>query len=219
VAAHYALAAIPARYALERGRWADAAVLPLRPAPAFPAAEAITHFARAVGAARSGRPALARAEVAALDAVRAQLAADHQDYWAGLVDVQRTAASAWLAHAEGRDDEALRLAASGAEREEATEKHPVTPGAVLPARELQGDLLAALGRPAEALAAYQAVLEREPNRARALFGAARSAALAGQPTIARERYAQLQRLMAGADAARPEPAVARAFLRQAPPPR
>ena len=219
IAAHYALAAIPARYALERGRWADAAALPLRPAPAFPAAEAITHFARAVGAARSGQPALARAEVAALDSVRARLAAARQDYWAGLVEIQRTAASAWLARAEGRTDEALRLAAAAAEQEARTEKHPVTPGAVLPARELQGDLLAELGRPAEALAAYQAVLEREPNRARALFAAARSAALAGQPSVARERYAQLQRLMARADAARTEPGLARAFLRQSPPPR
>jgi hypothetical protein len=215
-AANYALAAIPARYALERGRWAEAASLPLRPAPAFPAAEAITHFARAVGAARSGQVAQARAEVALLDSVRARLAAGRQEYWAGVVEVQRTAAAAWLARAEGNDDEALRLAAAAAEREEATEKHPVTPGAVLPARELQGDLLAELGRPAEALRAYEAVRAREPNRARSLFGAARSAELAGSPAVARERYAELQRLMARAVLERSEPGFARAFLRAPP---
>ncbi|HEV7586824.1 MAG TPA: hypothetical protein VGO40_01745 [Longimicrobium sp.] len=212
-AAHYALAAIPARYALERRRWAAAAALPLRPAPAFPAAEAITHFARALGAARSGQVELARAEVAQLDSVRARLAAARQEYWAEAVAVQRTAAAAWLARAEGNDEEALRLAAAAAEREEALEKHPLTPGAVLPARELQGDLLAELGRPAEALRAYEAVRGREPNRARTLFGAARSAELAGSPTVARERYAELQRLMARAVPERSEPALARAFLR------
>jgi hypothetical protein len=211
-AAHYALAAIPARYALERGRWADATVLALRPAPAFPAAEAITHFARAIGAARSGRPAQARDEIALLDSVRARLAAAGQEYWAGVVEVQRTAAAAWVARAEGNNDEALRLAGAAAQREEGTEKHPVTPGAILPARELYGDLLMELRRPAEALQAYEAVRAREPNRGRTLLGAALSAERSGNVALARERYGELQRLMSRAVPGRPEPALARAFL-------
>ena len=88
----------------------------------------------------------------------------------------------------------------------------VSTSPVLPARELEGDLLMELGRPAEALAAYEKTLEREPNRARTLFGAARAAERAGDAAKARTHYAALLELMGEADAARPEPAEARRFL-------
>ena len=209
----YNLAAMPARLALERGRWGDAAGLriPAR-APAF--VEAITHFARAVGAARSGQRDEAQAEVATLAALRDSLTAHREAYWATIVGAQALAAEAWLAHAGGDDARATGLARQAAELEETVEKHPVTPGPLLPARELEGDLLLELGRPAEAQRAYEAVLQREPNRARALFGAARAAELAGDRAAARRGYEQFLRLMAHADADRREPAIARAFLQR-----
>ncbi|HEX8693733.1 MAG TPA: hypothetical protein VF746_15025, partial [Longimicrobium sp.] len=195
----YNFTAMPARYTLERGRWDEAAGLRL-PVGAAPHVEAIARFARAVGAARSGRPDAARAEVAALAALRDTLAARRDEYWATIVGAQRLAAEAWLARA-GRDDaRAVRLAREAAELEETVEKHPVTPGPLLPARELMGDLLLELGRPAEAKAAYEQTLRREPNRARALFGAARAAELAGDRAAARRHYEHFLQLMARADA-------------------
>jgi tetratricopeptide (TPR) repeat protein len=182
----YALAAIPARYALERGRWADAARLRVRPAPEWPATEAITHFARAIGGARSGDAALARAAVDSLAAIEAA-----------------------LGRAAGPQLGAVAAATAAADLEDRTEKHPVTPGPVLPARELLGDLLLELGRPAEARRAYEATLSRSPNRARALFGRARAAEQAGDTATARATYEALLRLLAHADGDRPEIATAR----------
>jgi hypothetical protein len=172
ITSDYALAAIPARLALERERWADATALPIRPAPAWRGAEAITHFARAIGAARSGRVAQAKAEVDSLARLEQALAkaGDAQTYWSGQVSIQRLAAHAWVAFAAGDTAAALRLAREAADREDATEKHPVTPGPVLPARELYADLLLAAGRPDEAGRQYQAVLRRQPGRARSLAG-------------------------------------------------
>jgi tetratricopeptide (TPR) repeat protein len=202
----YALAAIPARYALERGRWADAKQLAVRPSPAWPAAEAISHFARAVGAARSGDTASARTEVESLGQIEAALAkaGGPQTYWSVQVKIQRLAASAWLAHAKGDSTEALQQAAAAADLEDQTEKHPVTPGAVLPARELYGDLLLELDRPAEARRAYEASLARQPNRARSLFGAARAAELMGDRAAAVAGYRQYLQLMSKADSHRTE---------------
>jgi tetratricopeptide (TPR) repeat protein len=207
----YNFAAMPARYALERGRWEEAAALKL-PSGAQPHVEAITRFARAVGAARAGQREPARAEVGALAAILDSLAARKDAYWSTIVGAQRLAAEAWVARAEGDDAKALRLAREAAELEETVEKHPVTPGPLLPARELEGDLLLELGKPAEARAAYEATLRREPNRARALFGAGRAAELAGDREAARRYYAQLLEVMKAADAGRREPAAARAFL-------
>ena len=207
----YNFAAMPARYALERGRWDEAASLRL-PTGALPYVEAVTRFARAVGAARLGRAEPARAEIAALGALRDTLAARRDEYWATIVGAQRLAAEAWLARAEGDDARAVRLARQAAELEETVEKHPVTPGPLLPARELEGDLLLELGRPADARQAYEQTLRREPNRARALFGAARAAELAGDPAAARARYTQLAELMRSADDGRDEARTARAFL-------
>jgi len=177
-AAAYALAAVPARYALERGRWAEAAALEVAPTSfpwaKFPYAEAITYFARGVGAARSGDVARAREAVARLEALR-QAAIDARiAYWPDQIDIQRRAAAGWLARAEGRNDDAQRVLREAVELEAATDKHPVTPGAVLPARELRGDLLLELGRPAEALSEYEASLKVAPKRRYALAGAARA---------------------------------------------
>ena len=207
----YNYAALHARYALARGDWARAAALePPRAAPPF--AVAVTHFARAIGAARSGKAASAHVDLAALARIRDTLKARGDGYWPTIVEAQRLAAAAWVARAEGRNDVAMQLAREGAELEESVEKHPVTPGPLLPARELQGDLLAELGRPADALAAYEQTLTREPRRARALFGAARSAELAKRDAQAKRYYAELLEQMKEADASRPEASAARKFL-------
>jgi tetratricopeptide (TPR) repeat protein len=207
----YNFAAMPARFALERSAWRDAAALRI-PVGALPYVEAITHFARAIGAARSGMVNAIQPEIDALAGLEAALRQANDGYWATIVGAQRLGASAWAARARGDDDAALRLAAEAAALEETVEKHPVTPGPIIPARELQGDLLLELNRPAEALLAYEATLVREPNRARTLYGAARAAAMAGDRDRARAHYTALAELMAEADASRPEPRAAREFL-------
>ncbi|MFN2384033.1 MAG: hypothetical protein ABR559_07185 [Gemmatimonadota bacterium] len=206
----YNFTAMPARLALERSRWDEAARLPL-PTGAPPYVEAITRFARAVGAARSGGVEAARQEVAALASLRDTLESRNDAFWATIVKAQGLAASAWVARAAGDDAEAERLARAAAELEETVEKHPVTPGPILPARELQGDLLFELGRPAEALVAYEKTLEREPRRARALDGAARSAEAAGNDPAARAHYAALVELLSP-ESSRAALSRARAFL-------
>src|SRR5437867_8477154 len=210
----YALAAIPARYALERGRWREAAALAVRPAPEWRATEAITRFARALGAARSGDTAATRAEVMALAEIESAEAAagGPHAYWAGQVTIQRLAATAWVARAAGDTADAIRQATAAADLEDVTQKHPVTPGAVLPARELLGDLLLELGRPTDAAGAYAASLARQPNRARSLFGAARAAELAGDRTTARARYRQYLTLMQRSDGERSEVGIGRLAL-------
>src|SRR5213082_1916861 len=205
----YAFAAIPARCALERGRWAEAARLAVRPAPEWPAAEAITHFARAIGAARESDTAVARHEIAVLAQIESTLAPGPQAYWSGQVAIQRLAATAWLELATGDTASAVLHAGQAADREDGTQKHPVTPGPVLPARELQGDLLLLAGRPAAAVRAYAATLALSPNRARSLFGLASAAELAGDMATALARYREFLSLMAKADGGRPELAIAR----------
>lgn len=201
-AAAYALAAIPARYALERKQWSEAARLQGPSANIlwsdYPYAEALTHFARAVGGARNGDLETARQSVHKLEQIRLALEQKKNAYWAGQVEIQRRAAAGWLARAEGKNDEALALLGSAAELEESTEKHPVTPGSVLPAREMLGDLLLELGRPAEALSAYEASLKTAPNRLSSLSGAARAAQLAGDRSKAARYYADVQMLLRGA---------------------
>jgi tetratricopeptide (TPR) repeat protein len=210
----YALAAVPARYALERSQWLEATRLSLRPAPSWRAAEAITHFARAVGGARSGDTALARTDVDSLTALEAAISASGpQPYdWAGQVKIQRLAASAWLARSRGQIAESIRLATEAADLDDVTAKHPVTPGQVLPARELLGDLLLELDRPVEALQAYRESLARAPNRARSLYGAAVAAERAGNRADARKYFIQFAGLMAHADGVRPELIETRRYL-------
>jgi tetratricopeptide (TPR) repeat protein len=178
----YALAAIPARVALERDDWSTAETLSVRRAPTWRGAEGVTRFARALGAARGGHVSAARAEIDSLGELERSLASagGAQTYWSTQVRIQRLAASAWVTLAAGDTAEALRLGAAAADLEDAVEKDPVTPGAVLPARELYGDLLVQSGRAADARAAYGSVLARQPGRARAQAALARVGSSTGQ---------------------------------------
>ncbi|MDQ6633674.1 MAG: hypothetical protein M3Z10_02840 [Gemmatimonadota bacterium] len=166
----FALAAIPARYALERRDWASAASL--RPAAtAFPYADALSWFARALGASRLGNTADARISIDSLSAIRERLLTQKEPDWAEQVAIERLGAQAWLELAERRPEDAVAHMREAAVREDATEKSAVTPGPLAPAHELMGDLLMELGRPAEALAEYRLTLTKEPGRYRALYGA------------------------------------------------
>jgi hypothetical protein len=182
--AGYALAAIPARYALERRDWKGAATLGPRPASypwaRYPYDEAIIDFARAVGAARSGDVAAAREATARLDTIQAGLRGQKGFDWATQVEIQHRAASAWLAFAEKRNDEAVTLMRSAADLEDSTDKHPVTPGSVLPAREQLGDLLLELGKADVALVEYESSLKIARGRLNSYLGAWQAAVRAGQ---------------------------------------
>ena len=147
-----------------------------------------------------------------LDAYRTGLLAAKQTYWAEQVDIQQRAAGAWAARAEGKSDEALKLMRAAADLEDSTEKHPVTPGPIIPARELLGEMLLDLNQPALALVEFETSAKREPHRLNGLAGAARSAELAGDPVKARALYAQLLALCAHADTERPELRHAKAVL-------
>ena len=216
----YAFAAIPARYAVERGQWAEAARLGLHPGEfdfpwaSWPQSEAILVFARALGSARSGNPAGARKEIARLDSLREALVAAKQNYWAGQVDIQIKASSAWVARAEGKNEEALGLLRAAADMEDKSEKHIVTPGYLLPAREMLGELLLELGQPAQALTAFETSAKHEPNRFRGMHGAARAAELSGDREKARMYYAKLVTLGEGGGGARLELRQAKAYLAQ-----
>jgi tetratricopeptide (TPR) repeat protein len=200
-ASAYAIAAAQARYPLERSRWADAAGLTVRTHPDFPWDnypwfEAITHFAKGLGAARSGDAKAARQSVKLLDTIYNKTVDAGLSYWAVQVDSQRKTVSAWTDFADGKKSEALELMSKGADVEDSVDKHPVTPGAVLPARELYGDMLAESGRYEEAIEAYEASLKISANRFRSLYGAGRAAELAGNKEIARSYYTKLTKLAA-----------------------
>ena len=197
-AGYYALAAIPARYALERDAWVEAAALTPRQTP-FAWADAVTHFARALGAARSGSAAAARRDIDRLAELRDAVQTTNDAYWTEQVEIQRRAATAWVTLAEGRPADALTLMREAADREDATDKSAVTPGPIKPARELLGDMLLQLKRPAEALVEYETTLKKEPNRFRATYGAARAAKAAGQLQTASAYYASLLQITKGAD--------------------
>ena len=174
-AAAYAFAAAPARYALERHQWAEAAALTVSPAwfpwKEFPWAEAVVHFARGMGAARSRDLAAAREERLRLAQIHDELAAGKEAYnWADQVEVQRRSVDAWIARANKQDEEAVAALRAAADLEDSIDKHPVTPGAVLPAREQLGDLLLEMGQAADAAAQYKAVLKSSPGRRNSLRG-------------------------------------------------
>jgi tetratricopeptide (TPR) repeat protein len=209
--ASYNRTAMAARIPLERGDWSTAATFPLPPDSLAPIASALARFTRALGSARSGRVEPARVEVGALDSIATVLEAKGEPYWSRVVRIKRDAADAWTRLAAGDTARALALAKAAADAEEVTDKHQVTPGELLPARELEGDMLLAMGRPAEARVAYRQTLAREPGRARSIFGAARSAELSGDRGAAGEGYRELLRLMAKADPGRAEVATAKAF--------
>ena len=206
----YALAAMPARYALERGAWGDAAQLPPTPST-FPFTEAMTHFTRALGAGRSGDPAAAQTDVERLAALRDELRAAKSEYWGNEVEVMRLASLAWIALAQKKTNDALALMRQAADIEDKSEKNIITPGRLVPARELLGDMLMVLKRPAEALKEYEASQQREPNRYRGLYGAGQAAAQSGNRDKARHNFSKLIEL-AGSGDSRPETEEARRYL-------
>ena len=216
----YAFAAIPARYALERRQWAEAAKLSLQPGTVtnlswdnFRWAEAYLHLARAVGAARTGDKTLARAEVDELKAIHQQLGEIKSGYdWARQVEIQSKIAEAWLSFAQGNSEAALSEMKDAADADDATEKHPVTPGSILPAREQLGELLLELKKPVEALHEFEVSLRVAPNRFNGLYGAARAARLASDEKTARLYFSKLVELCRHADAARPELEEAKEFV-------
>jgi hypothetical protein len=204
VAGVFALAAIPARWALERGAWGEAAVLEPHPSR-FPHTEAITHFARGIGAARAGDEAGARSALDALDRIGGRLGAAGETYWAEQVAIQRRGVAAWLAWAEGRKGAALAEMRAAAEREDGTEKNAITPGPIAPAREMLGEMLLEAHEPARALEEFAATLRKEPDRFRALAGAASAAARSGDRGTAARHYARLAKTCARGDTpGRPE---------------
>jgi len=207
----YALAVSPARYAIERSDWKAAAALQVRPSP-LPHIQAITHFARALGAARIGNPESAKADIAKLIELRDKLLASKDGYWSEQVDIEAKVASAWMLYAEGKHDDALTAMSAAADAEDATEKHPVTPGVPRPARELYGVMLLERGKPKEALAAFEATLKKEPNRLNACLGAATAAEKAGDKAKAREYYKHAISIAPNADKTRTEIADVRAHL-------
>ena len=219
----YAFAAIPARYVLERKRWDEAAKLSLPantvgmfPWQHFRWAEAHIHFARAIGFARSGDVSSARAEVEKLAELKASLTIGAGEYdWARQVDIEQRIAAAWLAFTEGKHDEALKLMRTVADLDDATDKHPVTPGSILPAREQLGELLLELKQPSAALTEFETSLRSAPERFNGLYGAARAASLAADQKKARSYYTKLMALTRHSDTPRPEIAEAKAFLAMA----
>ena len=210
----YGLAAMPARYVVERRAWSEATQLTPRPSK-FPFTEALTHFARGLGFARLGDVAAALQEEAALAQARDTLLAQKNTYWANQVEVQRLAVAAWAAFSEARREEALTMMRASADLEDTMEKHIVTPSPIVPARELLGEMLLEANKPADALAAFEAAASREPNRFRGLYGAAKAAAALGDRGKASAYYTKLIALEQMADTPRPEWSEARAYIGQA----
>jgi hypothetical protein len=211
VAGVYATAAIAARFALERGAWADAAALKASSSP-FPHTDAITHFARALGAARSGNAAAAAADIEHLSVLRDRLAAAKDEYWREQVDIQRRVALAWATFAAGRRGEGIALLRAAADAEDATDKSAISPGPLAPARELLGEMLLEASDPKDALVAFEATMAKEPGRFRGAYGAARAAEAAGDRAKARQLYQTVLTIAKGAEVERPELQRARAFL-------
>ena len=214
----YAAAVIPARFALERGEWAAAAQLSLRPAGSaldwapFPEGEAVNAYARGLGAARMGNAGAAKVEVARLGKLRQAMIEQKKDYWIEQADIQVDTIRAWIARAEGRNDEAVHLMRAAADREDRTEEHVMMPGRVIPVREMLGELLLDLKRPLTALSAFEESQRNDPNRFRNVYGAARAAELAGKRDKARTYYAQLLQQVGPDAASRDEIGQARAFV-------
>ncbi len=205
-----AYAAIPARYAIERGAWADAAALEL--IPTAPAADAITHFTRAMGFAKLRDIVNARKEIDALQKLKEELLTLKDNYWAEQVDIQRTAALAWVAFGEGKLGDSLKLMCAAADAEDASEKHVAMENRLWPMRELLGELLLELKQPGPALMEFEKALQEYPNRLRAFYGAAKAAESSGNSLKAAEYYKKLVALTAKADPQKKEAQEARAFL-------
>ena len=209
----YALAVSPARYAVERGDWKAASELAVRPSP-LAHVQAMTHFLARSGAARSGNPEAAKADIAKLGELRDKLREAKDTYWSGQVDIQAQVASAWVLFAEGKHDDALKAMSAAADAEDKTEKHPVTPGVPKPARELYGVMLLERDMAKEALAAFEATLKKEPNRLGAYVGAAKAAERSGDKAKARAYNKKIVAIAGGADSTRTEVAEARSLLKK-----
>lgn len=207
----FSQAAAPARYMVERADWNGAANLEVKPSK-FPHAMAITHFARAIGAARTGKVEAARIDAAKLAELRDRLREVKDGYWAGQVDVQQQIAAAWVLYADGKQDEALKVMSAAVAAEDNTEKAPVTPGPLAPARELYGFMLLDRGMAKEALAVFEATMTKEPNRFNGYLGAAKAAQAMGDATKAKVTYGKLVTLAAGSSSERPTLVAARSFV-------
>jgi hypothetical protein len=197
-AGYFALAAIPARYAVERRDWQRAAELQPRETP-FPYADAMTWFARGIAAARLQDVAKAQASVAALQDIRTRLEKAKESYWAGQAEIQCLEVNAWISLVQGRKDLALTTMKSAAQMEDGTDKKAITPGPLAPARELFGEMLLEINQPAQALDQFEATLTKEPNRFRAVYGAARAAELSDNREVSRKYFAQLLKICEHAD--------------------
>ena len=210
---YYAEAAIPARYALERGDWAAAAALQPK-STNFPFIDAITHFARAVGAARGGNAAAAKADTDKLAELRDKLAAAKDEYWSQQVDIQHKAASAWIAFAEKREADAMKLMHDAANSEDATDKAAISPGPLAPVREMLGEMLIDMKQAQHALVELEAVMKKEPNRFRTYYLAARAASMVGDKTKTAEYYRHLVEMCAKGDSTRKELVEARGYAKR-----
>jgi tetratricopeptide (TPR) repeat protein len=197
-AGYYALAAIPARYALERQDWKQGVQLALRETP-FPYTDAMTWFARGLGSARLGQAAAANESATALRQIRERLLKASENYWARQVEIQELAVEAWAALAVGNKEEALRQMKSAAELEDGTEKSAVTPGPLAPARELLGEMLLQMNASAQALEQFEAMLKKEPGRFHSLYGAAHAAQLSGSREVSQRYFRELLKTCARAD--------------------
>ena len=208
-----ALAAIPARFALERGRWDEAAQLPVRDSQ-FPAAQSISYFARALGAARSGNAVAARAEIAHLDEIEAKLTASKDDYWAGQTRIQKQAAIAWVRFAEGQRDASIAAMRGAADLDDASEKNVAMENKLVSIRTLLAELYLVAGMSKEALVEFEASDKVMPNRFRTVAGAASAARATGSVEAAKRYYRELTGLAVGGDGDRSEVAEARTYLAQ-----
>ena len=195
---YFALAAIPARYALEREDWKQAEQLELRETP-FPYSDAMTWFARGLGAGRQGHVAAANEAAAALQQIQMRLLKANETYWARQVEIEQLAATAWAAFAAENKQTALRQMRSAAELEDGTEKSAVTPGPLAPARELLAEMLLQMNEPKQALEQFAATLQKEPRRFRSLYGAAHAAQLSGSHDLSQKYFSELQQVCARAD--------------------
>ncbi len=215
-AAAYALSAIPARFALERRNWKSATSLTVQPEDfpwdRFPFFVAMTYFAKGMGAARIGDVDAAHAAIEKLKSLQKATLVVKEAYWANQVDILAKSLLAWTMHAEGKNDEALKTMRMAADLENATDKSPVTPGALIPQRELLGDLLLELNQPKEALVEFETSLALAPNRFNGIAGAARAAGLSGDRDKARKYSASLVELCRKADTVRPQVEEAKIYL-------
>jgi tetratricopeptide (TPR) repeat protein len=206
-----ALAAMPARYIIERADWVGAAALPAT-SIGRPQADSLIRFTRGLGMARSGDLAGAKGEIEALQALQKALEKNNDSYWANRTEEQVYAVSAWVAHKEGSRDQAVKLMRAAADREDASVKHVAMENRLYPMRELFADLLLEMGQAAPALGEFEAALKETPNRYRGFYGAARAAEAAGNRQKAADYFARLVSLSKNADTDRPELARAKAFL-------